>query len=233
MVRFVADGGETGTTGAQGLAPVTKLFQGTSRNARAAGNGSAIGTATGPRRTGSGIAGRAGTDTEGQVSARQPACETAAAGEEAARAEEALLRRLRAKPLSVSEADRFLREQDAPPGEVGRIIERLRGYGYLDDAVLAERLVHNGVTRKRHGLSMLQRTLTERGVPREQIEAALAELADDDPVRALEFAKSKARGMRSLDRETALRRLTGQLARRGFGGSVAFDAARRALDEGC
>jgi regulatory protein len=41
----------------------------------------------------------------------------------------------------------------------------------------------------------------------------------------------KARSMSSLDRDTALRRLVGQLSRRGYGGSVAMTAARQALDE--
>jgi regulatory protein len=62
-------------------------------------------------------------------------------------------------------------------------------------------------------------------------DAALAELPDDDADRALDFARTKARSMSSLDRDTALRRLVGQLSRRGYGGSVAMTAARQALDE--
>ena len=45
----------------------------------------------------------------------------------------------------------------------------------------------------------------------------LAELPDDDAERALEFARSKAPGMSRLEPDTALRRLLGQLARRGYG----------------
>ena len=37
--------------------------------------------------------------------------------------------------------------------------------------------------------------------------------------------------MRGLERDVALRRLAGQLARRGYGGSAALNAARQALDE--
>ena len=58
----------------------------------------------------------------------------------------------------------------------------------------------------------------------------LAELPDDEFERALDFARQKARSMRDLDREVALRRLSGQLARRGYGGK-ALAAARQALDE--
>ena len=64
----------------------------------------------------------------------------------------------------------------------------------------------------------------------EVVDAVLAELPDDEFERALDFARQKARSMRDLDREVALRRLSGQLARRGYGGG-ALAAARQALDE--
>ena len=65
---------------------------------------------------------------------------------------------------------------------------------------------------------------------RDVVDAALEALPDDDADRALEYARQKARTMRDLDRDVALRRLSGQLARRGYG-AQALDAARRALDE--
>ena len=56
-------------------------------------------------------------------------------------------------------------------------------------------------------------------------------LEDDDEERALEFARTKAQSLLRVDDETALRRLTGQLARRGYGGGVAMNAARTAMRE--
>jgi len=47
----------------------------------------------------------------------------------------------------------------------------------------------------------------------------------------MEYARSKARSLASVDRETALRRLAAQLARRGYRGTVALTAAQTALDE--
>jgi len=72
--------------------------------------------------------------------------------------------------------------------------------------------------------------LIER-ISREVVDAALDELPDDEAERALDFARQKARSMGSLDREAAVRRLHGQLSRRGFGGSMAMTAAKQALDE--
>lgn len=147
------------------------------------------------------------------------------------RAEEALVRRLRAKQLSVSEARGVLREHDLDRDGIEQVIDEFTSRGYLDDRTLATLLVTSGVERKGQGRVVLSRALAQRGIPREVIDDVLAELPDDDAERALEFARSKAPGMSRLEPDTALRRLLGQLARRGYGGSVAMNAARTALRE--
>lgn len=151
-------------------------------------------------------------------------------------AEELLVRKLRTRSLSISEARMVLRgyEQDAvrlDAGAVDDIIDDFCRRGYLDDAVLAGQLVQSGVERKGQGRVALSRALAQRGIPRDLIDAALDELPDDDAERALEYARSKARGLSRLDADTALRRLVGQLSRRGYNGAVAMTAAKKALAE--
>lgn len=147
------------------------------------------------------------------------------------RAEKSLLKKLRTRSLSVVEARAVVAEHGLDAEAAEELIQAFLDRGYLDDAALAEQIVHAGVDRKGQGRRVIAQTLAKRGVPRDVAEAALAALPDDDADRALEYARSKAGAMRDLDRDAALRRLSGQLARRGYGGSVAFDAARRALDE--
>lgn len=148
----------------------------------------------------------------------------------AADAESALVKRLRTRSLSEREARAFLRERDLSVNAVEGIIEGMLRHGYLDDARLAEQLIHAATTRKGQGRRAISQALSQRGIPRDVVDAALETLPDDDADRALEYAHQKARTMRDLDRETALRRLSGQLARRGYGGQ-SLEAARRALDE--
>lgn len=147
------------------------------------------------------------------------------------RAEEVLVRKLRGKQLSVSEARSVLREADLDRDSIEQVIDEFQHRGYLDDRTLAQLLVRSGVERKGQGRIALSRALAQRGIPRDLIAEALEELPDDDAERALEYARSKAPGMVRLDSETALRRLLGQLARRGYGGSAAMNAARTALRE--
>lgn len=146
-------------------------------------------------------------------------------------AEASLLKKLRARSLSVREGRAFLIEQGLSDTSADAVVDSLIRHGYLDDLRLAEQLVYVGTDRKRQGRVAIAQTLTARGIPRDVADAALAESTDDDAERALAFARHKAGSLRSLERDVALRRLTGQLARRGYAGSLAMMAARTALDE--
>jgi regulatory protein len=164
--------------------------------------------------------------------APDPADADGAAATEAVEAAEArLLRALRSRSLSVSEVRSRLRQDGVDAADVDAIVDRLERLGALDDAALAEQLVHVGTTRKNQGRRAIAQALSARGIARDVVDAALAELPDDDEERALEFARGKAQSLVRYDEDTALRRLVGQLGRRGFGGSLAMSAARRALEE--
>lgn len=151
-------------------------------------------------------------------------------------AEEVLVRRLRTRSLSVSEARLVLRgyeagEQRLDSAQIDDVIDDFCRRGYLDDAVLAGHLITSGVERKGQGRVALSRLLTQRGIPRDVIDAALDDLPDDDVERALEFARSKMRSLARLDQETAKRRLSGQLARRGYSGGVVSSVVRTVMGE--
>lgn len=151
-------------------------------------------------------------------------------------AEELLVRKLRTRSLSISEARLVLKGyelqgQRLEAMQVEDVIDDFCRRGYLDDAILAGHLVTSGVERKGQGRMALSRALAQRGIPRDVIDAALDELPNDDAERALEFARTKARSLSRLDHDTALRRLVGQLARRGYNGSIAMTAAKSALAE--
>jgi regulatory protein len=228
MVRFADDGGEHASAETErGLAPVIPLFGGgtTARVPELAPETEVV---------------DAGTDAVWHptwVSSRSdeyaPADDDSGEDRPAASelAEKLLLKRLRTRSLSVSEARSFLREHELDPASADLVLSRMIEFGYLDDTALAEQLVHTAVDRKGQGRQVIAQTLVKRGIPREIADAVLSTLPDDDLDRALEFARAKARSMSALDRDTALRRLAGQLARRGYPANVALTAAKQALDE--
>ncbi len=217
MVHFVEDGGEP-----ESLAPVTPLFGG---RGSATPNSSSDSPRKGSARRGAPPPSRGGRvlGSEGADDADPEAMIAAA--------ENSLLRKLRARSLSIREARAVLgahvSDADAQQAVIDSFLER----GYLDDAALAEQLIYSGMERKRQGRRAIAQTMMQRGISRDVADTALAELPDDDSDRALDFARSKARSLRSVERQAALRRLTGQLGRRGFPGGVALSAARQALEE--
>jgi regulatory protein len=146
-------------------------------------------------------------------------------------AEARLVKALRRRSLSMSEARAKLRESELDRDTIDEIVERLARLGALDDGALADQLVYAGVERKNQGRRAIAQALSARGIDRAVIDNALAELPDDDYERALEYARGKASALLRFDDDTALRRLSGQLARRGYGGGLALSAARAALAE--
>lgn len=146
-------------------------------------------------------------------------------------AEASLLRKLRTRQLSVSESRGVLIAAGMTGGAADELLDQFERLGYLDDVSLSQQLVRAAVERKGQGRQAISPLLTRRGIPRDVVDAVLSEMPDDDLERALEFARTKARSLGARDRETALRRLLGQLARRGYPSSVSMTAARQALDE--
>lgn len=146
-------------------------------------------------------------------------------------ASDALLRKLRSRSLSEREARTFLAQHELSSDAVEDIVADFLRLSYLDDAALAEQLVHVGVSRKGEGRMAIAQAMARRGIPRDVADVALDAVGDDDAERALEFARRKATSIGGRDDEAALRRLVGQLARRGYPSSVAMTAARQALAE--
>lgn len=178
-----------------------------------------------------GTAGLRGEDASSPRVERAPD-EVAASEEARERAEAVLLRKLRSRSLSFSEARAVVRGVEGTDDiVVDEIIDRFTDLGYLDDATFAEQLVLSALEKRGEGRRAVAETLRKRGIPRDVAEAALAALPDDDAERALEFARSKVRAVEGAEYDTALRRLAGQLARRGYPSSVALTAARTALAE--
>lgn len=134
--------------------------------------------------------------------------------------------------LSHREMERHLRDRGFDEHEIADEVTRLERDGYLDDIALAQNLVGTLQERKGLGRSAIAAELTRRLLAPAAIEYAL-DLIDtgDELSRAREIALKRARQLASLDRETAVRRLSAYLARRGYGGSTIRAAVDQALPQ--
>jgi len=146
--------------------------------------------------------------------------------------EQLSMKALGRRSLSRRELERMLRDRGVDDDSVTREADRLTRVGLLDDAALAQTLVASLQERKGLGRTAIAAELTRRLLAPAAIEYAL-ELIDtgDELARAREVARKRASQLSSLDRDTAVRRLSGYLARRGYSGSTVRAAVEQALPQ--
>jgi len=149
-----------------------------------------------------------------------------------AETEQISMKALGRRSLSRRELERTLRDRGVDDDSITREADRLTRVGLLDDAALAQTLVGTLQERKGLGRTAIAAELTRRLLAPSAIEYAL-ELIDtgDELARAREVARKRAGQLTSLDRDTAVRRLSGYLARRGYSGSTVRAAVEQALPQ--
>jgi regulatory protein len=150
--------------------------------------------------------------------------------EQRARAEKISMQALTRRGQSRWELGRTLLARELDDDVVAAELDRLERVGLIDDAALAQTLVRTQHERKGLGRSALTAELRRRHIDQSQIDTALEQVDDDDEQsRATELAVRRAPQLHSLDIETAKRRLSGFLMRKGYAGSIVRVAVDEAL----
>ena len=144
-----------------------------------------------------------------------------------ARARLFVVRSLSTKAQSTAEIERKLAARDVPADIAREAIERVIGYGYLDDEALAGQLAR-GMRDRGYGRRRTEQKLRERGLSGPIAAAALAEAYEERDEAALAL---EALGRRSVVADPDRRRALAFLARRGFSAGAAWAAIRRAGGE--
>lgn len=135
--------------------------------------------------------------------------------------------------MSRWEIHKLLNSREIDEDTIADEIERLEGVGLIDDGALAETLVRIGRDRKGQGNQAIAAELRRRHIDQAIIDSALETGGDDEDgeqERATEVAVKRARQLASYDAETAKRRLTAFLMRKGYSSSIVRVATTAALD---
>ncbi len=104
-------------------------------------------------------------------------------------------------------------------------LDRLEQVGELDDARFARRYAEDKRELSGWGPERIREALLSRGVPLEEVEAALdADSHDEQLDRATELLERKGG---DLDSDVARGRALGFLTRRGYEYEIAYEAVRR------
>ncbi|NUS45067.1 MAG: recombination regulator RecX [Mycobacteriaceae bacterium] len=113
-------------------------------------------------------------------------------------------------------------------------LNRLTEVGLIDDEAFAQQWVRSRHEHAGKGRHALARELHRKGIAKDVADTALTEItAGDEHERAAELVRKKLRTMHigddPADRDRALRRLVGMLARRGYSQGTAYSVAKAEL----
>lgn len=139
-----------------------------------------------------------------------------------------LLRQLTASAKSRAQLKTKLLEKEIPENIAEELLDRFEEIQLVDDEAFAEGWVRSRARSRGLARGAIKRELREKGVDDETAQQALEQIDDgDEEERARELVRTKLRpDSMGADRDKALRRLVGMLARKGYGGSMAFRIAR-------
>ena len=136
---------------------------------------------------------------------------------------------LAAKPRSVAELrERLLEGRGATRAAVEAVIERLREYGYLDDAKFAHSFASLRVQQRPIGRQRLQRDLWLKKVDKATADAALDQVFEATPeAEMIDRAIEKRVRLRGKPRTRAeAKKLFDHLLRQGFAFELVADKVR-------
>jgi len=132
-----------------------------------------------------------------------------------------VLRRLDVAPRTRAQLATTLRGRNVPDDVAGAVLDRFEEVGLVDDRLFAAMWVES--RQRTRGLSSraLRAELRARGVDEQHITEALAALDPESELTAARaIAARKARSTAGLPVATQIRRVSGALARKGYGASV-------------
>ncbi|MDO5031674.1 recombination regulator RecX [Corynebacterium sp.] len=122
------------------------------------------------------------------------------------------------------------------PQVVEAVLDDLAGVGLINDEAFAHEWVRQRHVRRGKSARVLDRELRQKGVGEQERAEALEQVTEESEESiARGLAEKKARSVKAVpadrhERDKALRRIVGVLARRGFPEGMALRLGREALD---
>ncbi|UJW36642.1 recombination regulator RecX [Saccharothrix sp. AJ9571] len=152
--------------------------------------------------------------------------------ERAKKAKEVCFDLLAARPRTQEELRQALRRKGFDEDTSETILGKLDNAGLIDDAAFAEvwvRSRHNNQGLARHALVA---ELKRKGVdPEIAVQAAGEVDREAEEQKARELVRKRLRSLGNVDEQTAIRRLLGTLARKGYSQGLAYTVIREELRE--
>jgi regulatory protein len=137
---------------------------------------------------------------------------------------------------SAKDLARWLAQREHSRENVAITIERLTELGLLDDAEFARSFARSRATARGMSRRRIQAELAKRGVARDLIDAAIAEVMTDESVDECAMVEAAAirkfRSLQKLEPDVQRRRLYGFLARKGYAPDLVRETVQRLTKPG-
>lgn len=142
-----------------------------------------------------------------------------------------LLDQLTGQARSRAELATKLAGKGVPDDVAERMLTRFEDVGLVDDEAFARMWVGSRQPGKGLARRALAQELRRKGIDDEVAKGALDEIDPEDEVESARMlVRRKMRSVQRVDRTTAIRRLTGVLARKGYPPGVAIRVVREELE---
>lgn len=141
-----------------------------------------------------------------------------------------LLDQLTGRARSRAELHDKLRQRDVPDEVATRLLDRFTDVGLVDDEAFARLWVDSRQRSRGLAPRALAQELRRKGVDEQVVREAVSEVGVDEQREAARaLVRKRLRSLRSVDRQTATRRLVGLLGRKGYASGLAFEVVRDEL----
>jgi regulatory protein len=179
------------------------------------------------------IAGTArAAETSGVTETSGVAGAAGVSGDPRERARQICLRMLTVTPRTSAQLAAALRHRGVPDDAAQAVLGRLAEVGLIDDAAFARAWVESRHHSRGLSRRALEAELKQRGVPGEDVRAALGALDTDQEIATARRLVARAMaGSRGRPLPVRLRRLMGLLARKGYPAPLAYRVVREALEQ--
>lgn len=150
-----------------------------------------------------------------------------------------VLRQLAGSPKSRRQLEEKLADKEVPEDVAAAVLDRMEDVRLVDDSAYAEDFVRTRQRTKGLARGALRRELAQKGVSGEDAEVALEGISEDsEREAAVELVERRLRGRpvpdgedpeSPVERDKAVRRLAGMLARKGYPPGMALGVVRDVL----
>ncbi|MGH3449735.1 MAG: regulatory protein RecX [Haloechinothrix sp.] len=141
-------------------------------------------------------------------------------------------RLLATRPRTRVELQHALVRRGIDPEVSDQVVAKFDKAGLIDDTDFAEMWVRSRHTYQGLGRRALKSELLRKGVDKEVADDAVGALdGDAEEHRARELVRKRLSSLAGVDETTAVRRLVGMLARKGYPEGLAYRVVREELSE--